>query len=88
MTDEEKEAFRKYGRVPQRPGLINKVQDRKFFDSGDYMMNKAGKTAVSVGSQIPSPEDVHHTPPMKSPSAMSPKLEHHLLDTTSDVLGE
>lgn len=32
-------------------------QDRKYFDSGDYAMSKAGVTPqTSVGTAIPSPE--------------------------------
>jgi hypothetical protein len=32
-------------------------QDRKFFDSGDYAMSKAGKAPQnSVGTAIPNPE--------------------------------
>jgi cAMP-regulated phosphoprotein/endosulfine conserved region len=45
------------------------VQDRKYFDSGDYMLSKAGKTpndaiagtTPQIGSQIPSPESIPHS---------------------------
>lgn len=33
------------------------VQDRKYFDSGDYMMSKAGvASAQAPGTAIPTPE--------------------------------
>ena len=34
--------------------------DRKFFDSGDFAMNKAGKTTGPVGHVHPSPEVINH----------------------------
>ena len=33
------------------------IQDRKYFDSGDYALSKAGKAPQNtVGTAIPSPE--------------------------------
>lgn len=34
--------------------------DRKFFDSGDFAMSKAGKTTGPVGHVHPSPEVINH----------------------------
>lgn len=45
-------------------------QDRKYFDSGDYALNKAGKASdkPAVGKGIPTPDVIPH------PSAKSSKL--------------
>lgn len=38
-----------------------RVRERKFFDSGDYAMSKAGvSSGEAVGTAIPSPADVPH----------------------------
>ena len=40
------------------------VQDRKFFDSGDYALSKAGRAPQNtVGTAIPNPEKYVHTHP-------------------------
>ena len=43
------------------------VQERKYFDSGDYALSKAGKApeagVTSVGSQHPLPENIPHLAP-------------------------
>ena len=40
------------------------VQERKYFDSGDYALSKAGKATdgdvTSIGSQHPLPENIPH----------------------------
>ncbi|KAJ2881560.1 hypothetical protein H4R27_004005 [Coemansia aciculifera] len=36
------------------------VPERKYFDSGDYAMSKAGKSADAVGLKHPSPESIPH----------------------------
>jgi hypothetical protein len=57
-----------YGRLPSRSDLLNrKLKDRKFFDSGDYALNKAGKDITQIGSEHPVPEIIpHHTSPPQS----------------------
>jgi len=43
------------------------MQDRKYFDSGDYALSKAGKAPQNtVGTAIPNPEKYVHTNPNKS----------------------
>ena len=41
-------------------------KERKYFDSGDYALSKAGKASdagiTNVGSQFPSPESIPHSP--------------------------
>jgi hypothetical protein len=44
--------------------LQNKLKERKYFDSGDYALSKAGKASsagvTEVGSQHPVPENIPH----------------------------
>jgi hypothetical protein len=72
MSEQDQKAFKMYGKIPgknlltkmqkvRRFGLISPtyadVQDRKYFDSGDYMMSKAGvASAQAPGTAIPTPE--------------------------------
>ncbi|KAK9759636.1 hypothetical protein K7432_017172 [Basidiobolus ranarum] len=68
LSDEEKKIFKMYGRLPSGKDLVNrKLKDRKYFDSGDYALQKAGKTsAAEVGSIHPSPDTIPHpqSPPV------------------------
>ncbi|GAA6034760.1 hypothetical protein JCM8097_001156 [Rhodosporidiobolus ruineniae] len=65
FNDQEKELFQKYGKVPTHKNLLsNKLKERKYFDSGDYAMSKAGVSPQqSVGTAIPSPADIPHASP-------------------------
>ncbi|CCA72975.1 hypothetical protein PIIN_06930 [Serendipita indica DSM 11827] len=65
MTEEEKKLFRLYGKLPTHKNVLTKVQkDRKYFDSGDYALSKAGVAPPSnVGTAIPSPENIPHASP-------------------------
>ena len=48
------------------------TQDRKYFDSGDYALSKAGKAPQNtVGTAIPNPEKYVHTHPKESVYAQS-----------------
>jgi hypothetical protein len=53
-----------YGKVPQTDHLKKSLKERKFFDSGDYALSKAGKGSSvdtgAVGSQHPLPENIPH----------------------------
>lgn len=62
MTEEEQKLFRLYGKLPPKKNVAkHNLMERKYFDSGDYALSKAGKTAPqSVGTAIPSPETIHH----------------------------
>lgn len=65
MTEEEQKLFRLYGKLPNKKDLLqNKLKERKYFDSGDYALEKAGKTSsigvTSIGSQHPLPENIPH----------------------------
>jgi hypothetical protein len=50
-------ASRPFSSLRKRAWQLTRMQDRKYFDSGDYMMSKAGVTqAQPVGTAIPTPE--------------------------------
>ena len=55
---------------PRLPVTDRGPQERKYFDSGDYALSKAGKASdvgvTSVGSQHPLPENIPH---LTSPNA-------------------
>ncbi|TFY64172.1 hypothetical protein EVG20_g6039 [Dentipellis fragilis] len=58
LTEEEQKLFRLYGKLPTHKNVLTKMQkDRKFFDSGDYALSKAGVAPQNaVGTAIPNPE--------------------------------
>ncbi|KAJ6131036.1 mRNA stability protein [Penicillium sp. IBT 18751x] len=65
MTPEEQKLFRLYGKMPNKKDLLqNKLKERKYFDSGDYALSKAGKASdvgvTSIGSRHPVPENIPH----------------------------
>jgi len=68
LTEEEKKLFSLYGKLPTHKNVLSKVQkDRKYFDSGDYALSKAGATN-QVGTAIPSPETIPHPSVQLSPT--------------------
>ncbi|PWN90113.1 Endosulfine-domain-containing protein [Acaromyces ingoldii] len=69
LTEEEQKVFRLYGKLPNRKDLLgNKLKERKYFDSGDYALSKAGKAPQqSVGTAIPNPETIPHASTVSSP---------------------
>lgn len=65
LSPDEQRLFRLYGKLPSKSDHFAKhLKDRKYFDSGDYAMSKAGKgdsvDTGSVGSQHPVPENIPH----------------------------
>lgn len=65
LSSDEQRLFRLYGKLPNKKDLLqNKLKERKYFDSGDYALSKAGKASSvdtgSVGSQHPLPENIPH----------------------------
>ncbi|KZT73835.1 Endosulfine-domain-containing protein [Daedalea quercina L-15889] len=99
LTEEEQKLFRLYGKLPTHKNILTKMQkDRKYFDSGDYALSKAGVAPQNaVGTAIPNPENIPHasSPPVNhnplsvSPtnSSMSPAKESPLVEpeTASSV---
>jgi len=62
LSEEEQKLFRLYGKLPSHKNILTKMQkDRKYFDSGDYALTKAGVAPQNtVGTAIPSPENIPH----------------------------
>ncbi|KAI1262735.1 camp-regulated phosphoprotein/endosulfine conserved region-domain-containing protein [Xylariaceae sp. FL1019] len=78
LTPDEQRLFRLYGKLPSKSDHFAKhLKERKYFDSGDYAMSKAGKgdklDTGSVGSQHPVPENIPH---LSSPSNGVPSHQH------------
>lgn len=82
LSPEEQRLFRLYGKLPSRSDHFAKhLKDRKYFDSGDYAMSKAGKgdgvDAGAVGSQHPVPENIPHLSSPVNGTGNVPKHAHH-----------
>ncbi|TCD61022.1 hypothetical protein EIP91_009145 [Steccherinum ochraceum] len=73
LTEEEQKLFRLYGKLPTHKNVLTKMQkDRKYFDSGDYALSKAGKAPQNtVGTAIPNPENIPHATSSPVTHAMS-----------------
>ncbi|KAF1970521.1 Endosulfine-domain-containing protein [Bimuria novae-zelandiae CBS 107.79] len=68
LSPEEAKLFRLYGKLPNKKDLLqNKLKERKYFDSGDYALSKAGKASdigvTSIGREHPVPEKIPHIAP-------------------------
>ncbi|KAF2431937.1 Endosulfine-domain-containing protein [Tothia fuscella] len=70
LSADEQRLFRLYGKLPNKKDLLqNKLKERKYFDSGDYALSKAGKASdvgvTQIGREHPVPENIPHssTPP-------------------------
>jgi len=68
MSEQEAKLFRLYGKLPNKKDLLqNKLKERKYFDSGDYALSKAGKAGdvgvTLVGREHPNPEKIPHIAP-------------------------
>lgn len=77
LTADEQRLFRLYGKLPNKKDLLqNKLKERKYFDSGDYALSKAGKASdvgvTSIGSQHPLPENIPHLAATSPSNATSP----------------
>ncbi|KAL4914187.1 camp-regulated phosphoprotein/endosulfine conserved region-domain-containing protein [Aspergillus aurantiobrunneus] len=76
LNPDEQRLFRLYGKMPNKKDLLqNKLKERKYFDSGDYALSKAGKASdvgvTNIGSQHPVPENIPHLT-ATSPGANNP----------------
>ncbi|KAI8638153.1 camp-regulated phosphoprotein/endosulfine conserved region-domain-containing protein [Parasitella parasitica] len=64
LNEQEQKLFRMYGKLPDRKDILgHKLKERKYFDSGDYALSKAGKEPLEVGSEHPSPDTIPHSNP-------------------------
>ncbi|KAK4191153.1 camp-regulated phosphoprotein/endosulfine conserved region-domain-containing protein [Podospora australis] len=83
LSPEEQRLFRLYGKLPSKSDHFAKhLKERKYFDSGDYAMSKAGKgdsvDTGSVGSQHPVPENIPHlSSPVGGPNGIGSSLHPH-----------
>ncbi|KKK12904.1 hypothetical protein P175DRAFT_0490861 [Aspergillus ochraceoroseus IBT 24754] len=76
LSPDEQRLLRLYGKMPTKKDLLqNKLKERKYFDSGDYALSKAGKASdvgvTNIGSQHPVPENIPHLT-ATSPGANNP----------------
>ncbi|PWZ01983.1 Endosulfine-domain-containing protein [Testicularia cyperi] len=70
LNEEEQKLFRLYGKLPKKDLLQSRLKERKYFDSGDYALSKAGKAPQqSVGTAIPNPEMIPHASSVSTPGA-------------------
>jgi hypothetical protein len=73
LSPDEQRLFRLYGKLPSKTDhLAKQLKERKYFDSGDYALSKAGKASSvdtgKIGSEHPLPENIPHA---SSPSISS-----------------
>ncbi|KAF7299215.1 hypothetical protein MIND_00870200 [Mycena indigotica] len=75
LNEQEQLLFAKYGKLPTHKNVLMKMQkDRKYFDSGDYALSKAGVAPQNaVGTAIPNPENIPHasSPPINGHAGLS-----------------
>jgi len=69
LSADEQRLFRLYGKLPNKKDLLqNKLKERKYFDSGDYALSKAGKASdtgmTSIGTEHPKADDIPHMSPL------------------------
>ncbi|KAI3635187.1 hypothetical protein MIR68_006753 [Amoeboaphelidium protococcarum] len=80
LTPQELQIYKKYGKLPTKKDIVShKLKERKYFDSGDYAMYKAGKTGTtgaSVGSVHPSPDMIPHSSPAAATNVQVHPLPH------------
>ncbi|KAI1321222.1 hypothetical protein EDD11_007788 [Mortierella claussenii] len=80
MAEQETKLQNKYGNLP----LFTKSllgHQRKYFDSGDYALSKAGKEAT-VGSEHPQPENIPHSIPVNPLYGSIPARRGSLVNMT------
>ncbi|KPI38960.1 mRNA stability protein [Cyphellophora attinorum] len=69
LSSDEQRLFRLYGKLPNKKDLLqNKLKERKYFDSGDYALSKAGKASdsgmTSIGTEHPTADAIPHLSPL------------------------
>ncbi|KAF9915990.1 hypothetical protein BX616_004909 [Lobosporangium transversale] len=82
MAEQEAKLRSRYGAL----SAISKTplghgHQRKYFDSGDYALSKAGKEAT-VGSEHPQPEDIPHSIPVDPVYGSIPTRRGSLINMT------
>lgn len=62
LSPDEQRLLRLYG-TRGKLAPFKHINERKYFDSGDYALSKAGKAELPVGSEHPNPERIQHLAP-------------------------
>ncbi|KAF2150533.1 Endosulfine-domain-containing protein [Myriangium duriaei CBS 260.36] len=82
LSPEEQRLFRMYGKLPNKQDLLKnklKGQERKYFDSGDYALSKAGKAddggVTAIGREHPSPDSIPHLSSSNPHNGTTPILQ-------------
>lgn len=89
LNPQEQQLFARYGKLPTHKNILMKMQkERKYFDSGDYALSKAGKADEStVGTAIPNPENIPHaSTPTNGHGNSHPPLSISPTNSTSPIL--
>ncbi|KAK3335118.1 hypothetical protein B0T19DRAFT_395011 [Cercophora scortea] len=74
LSPDELRLLRLYGRVPSFQS--RHLKERKYFDSGDYALSKAGRgDNVHVGSLHPAPQNIPHPHLYPSPPIVGRKAQ-------------
>ncbi|KAG0243732.1 hypothetical protein B0O80DRAFT_451105 [Mortierella sp. GBAus27b] len=81
MAEQEAKLQSKYGNLPVFTKTLLGHQQRKYFDSGDYALSKAGKDAT-VGSEHPQPENIPHSVPLNPIYGSIPSRRGSLVNMT------
>jgi len=94
LSEEDQKVFQRYGKLPSKRDILGqKLKERKYFDSGDYALSKAGKASdvgvTTIGLKHPLPENIPHShnaagTPSSSSSGV-PVKESPLLHSSSDA---
>lgn len=76
LSADEQRLFRLYGKLPNKKDLLqNKLKERKYFDSGDYALSKAGKASdtgvTTIGTEHPQAENIPHLSAASPPNSAS-----------------
>lgn len=92
MTPDEQRLFRLYGKLPSKSDHLAKhIKERKYFDSGDYALTKAGKASSvdtgCVGSEHPVPENIPHlsSPTIGNAQGVPPNNSNHYTSATNPM---
>lgn len=80
LTPQELKLYRMYGRLPSKKDLFkHKLQERKYFDSGDYALSRAG-----IGSDdIQSSPIANNNLPLTNPSGLRESIIKRRMSTSS-----
>ncbi|KAJ9642328.1 hypothetical protein H2199_004708 [Coniosporium tulheliwenetii] len=79
LSPDEQRLFRLYGKLPNKKDVLqNKLKERKYFDSGDYALSKAGKASdigvMQIGREHPN-QKTSRTPLSRRAQSRSPVKE-------------